>query len=87
MLYFFRSLNNNELVTIPSDEFTYLPRLLHLQIDNNPLRCDCAVYSLWSKYINGPEKNVGQVTLSCESSSETYKKFAKLEPHDFECSK
>ncbi|XP_054084905.1 peroxidasin [Zeugodacus cucurbitae] len=75
------SLNNNGLVIIPSDEFTHLPSLQELQIDNNPLICDCAVHTLWNKYSNGPEK----VTLSCESYSSTYKKFTKLEPHDFKC--
>nr|XP_036214818.1 peroxidasin isoform X2 [Bactrocera oleae] len=79
------SLNNNELVNIPSDEFTGLPRLQYLQIDNNPLRCDCAVHSLWKKYFNGPKKTINQIILSCGSSSATYKKFATLEPEDFEC--
>ncbi|XP_050334425.1 peroxidasin [Bactrocera neohumeralis] len=79
------SLNNNELVNIPSDEFTYLPRLQYLQIDNNPLTCDCAVHALWNNYFNGPEKTINQIILSCGSSSATNKKFANLEPQDFEC--
>ncbi|XP_028408864.1 phospholipase A2 inhibitor-like [Dendronephthya gigantea] len=76
-------LKNNNLTTIPQDEFTSQTKLSIIQLSNNPLNCDCNLAWLQS-YLS--EKTSDKDNWQCsEPKKVAGKKFVELKNNEFCC--
>lgn len=84
MLFFCRTLNNNNLTTLPRDLFGGMPRLRALRLSENPFSCDCHL-SWLSRYLKGAPRLAPYT--KCHSPSQLKgQNVADLHDQEFKCS-
>lgn len=78
----------NKLTNLPADAFTRLPSLKRLRLEDNPIDCNCGVYSLWRYYQQHPQRKAITIALTCETPASLYRYgFNGLQGSHFHCSK
>lgn len=84
MFFFCRTLNNNNLTTLPRDLFGGMPRLRALRLSENPFSCDCHL-SWLSRYLKGAPRLAPYT--KCHSPSQLKgQNVADLHDQEFKCS-
>lgn len=79
-----RTLNNNNLTTLPRDMFSNMPRLRALRLSENPFSCDCHL-SWLSKYLRSAPRLAPYTR--CHSPSQLKgQNVADLHDQEFKCS-
>lgn len=83
-LIFFRTLNNNNITTLPRETFSGMPRIRALRLSDNPFTCDCHL-SWLSRYLRNSPRLAPYT--KCHSPSQLKgQSVAELHEHDFKCS-
>uniref|UniRef100_T1PGN3 Cell adhesion molecule-related/down-regulated by oncogenes n=1 Tax=Musca domestica TaxID=7370 RepID=T1PGN3_MUSDO len=78
----------NKLTNLPADAFTRLPSLKRLRLEDNPIDCNCGVYSLWRYYQQHPQRKAITIALTCETPASLYRYgFNGLQGSHFHCKK
>ncbi|XP_061393833.1 peroxidasin [Musca vetustissima] len=78
----------NKLTNLPPDAFTRLPSLKRLRLEDNPIDCNCGIYSLWRHYQQHPQRKLITIALTCETPATLYRYgFNGLRESHFHCKK
>ncbi|KAI9587171.1 hypothetical protein GQX74_003018 [Glossina fuscipes] len=79
---------NNKLTNVPVNAFNRLPSLKRLRLDDNPIDCNCGVYSLWRHHQQHPQRKAITIALTCETPASLYRYgFSNLQEYHFHCKK
>uniref|UniRef100_A0A1B0AI47 Ig-like domain-containing protein n=1 Tax=Glossina pallidipes TaxID=7398 RepID=A0A1B0AI47_GLOPL len=79
---------NNKLTNVPANAFNRLPSLKRLRLDDNPIDCNCGVYSLWRYHQQHPQRKAITIALTCETPASLYRYgFSSLQEYHFHCKK
>lgn len=80
----YRTLNNNNITTLPREIFSGMPRIRALRLSDNPFTCDCHL-SWLSRYLRNSPRLAPYTR--CHSPSQLKgQSLAELHEHDFKCS-